>query len=397
MALNALTAPGDVTSAGPGHRPARPGLLGALDRPGQVSGAITPNWFAAVMGTGIVAIAAAALPTQFPGLRTFGEVVWVLAGALLIAVTAATAVAWRTARPAAAGYHRDPVMCHFYGAPPMAMLAVGAGTLLLGQHLIGLRAAVGIDWVLWAAGTVTGLAVAVTIPHLARTRPDGAPGAAFGGWLMPVVPPMVSAATGALLIPHTPAGPARAGLLIGCYAMFGLSLAASLVVFRLLWRRLSADGPGPAAMVPTWWIVLGPLGQSVTAVNLLGRNAYLAVPAPWARAMQAFGLLYGLPVWGLALLWAGVAGVITVRTARRGLPFSLTWWSFTFPVGTLVTGTAALAVHTGSGLLRVSTAVLFAALVTAWLTVATRTLRGSLRGDLFLHAIQATTAAHLLG
>ena len=392
MTLAALPAPGDVTSAGPGHWPGRLGLLRALDHPGQAFAAITPNWFATVMGTGIVANAAAALPTPFTGLRIFGLVVWVLAAALLIAVTAATAAAWRTARPAAAAWHRDPVMSHFYGAPPMAMLTVGAGTLLLGQHLIGLRAAVGIDWVLWTAGTVTGLAVAVMIPRLAMTRPGRvptggapaghAPGAAFGGWLMPVVPPMVSAATGALLIPYTPAGPARAGLLIACYVMFGLSVAASVVVFRLLWRQLAAAGPGPAAMVPTWWMVLGPLGQSVTAANLLGRNAHLAVAAPWARAMQAFGLVYGVPVWGLALLWAGAAAVITVRTARRGLPFSLTWWSFTFPVGTLVTGTAALAVHTHSGLFRAAAAIGYAALVTAWLTVATRTLHGSLRGDL---------------
>jgi hypothetical protein len=31
-------------------------------------------------------------------------------------------------------------------------------------------------------------------------------------------------------------------------------------------------------MVPTLWIVLGPLGQSVIAANLLGTNAHLAVP-----------------------------------------------------------------------------------------------------------------------
>ena len=32
------------------------------------------------------------------------------------------------------------------------------------------------------------------------------PDAAFGGWLMPVVPPMVSAANGALLIPFVAPG-----------------------------------------------------------------------------------------------------------------------------------------------------------------------------------------------
>ena len=42
-----------------------------------------------------------------------------------------------------------------------------------------------------------------------------APSAAFGGWLMPVVPPMVSASTGALLVPHAAAGQPRLTLLLG--------------------------------------------------------------------------------------------------------------------------------------------------------------------------------------
>jgi hypothetical protein len=55
---------------------------------------------------------------------------------------------------------------------------------------------------------------------------------------------------------------------------------------------------------------------------------------------------------GFALLWATLAGAITMRTAADHLPFSLTWWSFTFAVGTCVTSTTALAVHTGADLFR---------------------------------------------
>ena len=58
-------------------------------------------------------------------------------------------------------------------------------------------------------------------------------------------------------------------------------------------------------MVPTLWIVLGPLGQSVTAAGGPDRD-------------------------------------------RGGQPFALTWWSFTFPVGTCVTGTIALATRSDS-------------------------------------------------
>ena len=37
---------------------------------------------------------------------------------------------------------------------------------------------------------------------------------------------MVSAADGALLIPHLPEGQSRLGMLMVCYAMFGISLFA---------------------------------------------------------------------------------------------------------------------------------------------------------------------------
>src|SRR5690349_15689560 len=179
-------AAGTVVSAHPlarGHS-----LFRVLDRPADVFAHLGPNWFASVMGTGIVATAAA--------------------------------------------------------TPPMALLTVGAGALLLGPGLIGAHAAIAIDAVLWPLGTITGLAGSLAVPYLMSTRLQAAPDAAFGGWLMPVVPPMVSAATGALLVPHLPAGQLRLTMLLACYAMFGLSLIASLLVITQLWRRLVRYGAG---------------------------------------------------------------------------------------------------------------------------------------------------------
>ena len=73
---------------------------------------------------------------------------------------------------------------------------------------------------------------------------------------------------------------------------------------------------------------------------------------------------------------------ITIRAARAHLPFSLTWWSFTFPVGTLVTGTAGLALHTGAGVFRWAAAGLYLVLVAAWVVVSVRTAAGTWRGTL---------------
>ncbi|WP_426518211.1 TDT family transporter [Diaminobutyricibacter sp. McL0618] len=368
-----------------GPRSTRRLLLRDIDNPRQFVSNITPNWFASVMGTGIVANAAATLPVIAPTLRLPATLVWMLAALLLVGLTLATAAHWiwfpRTAR----SHHTNPVMAHFYGAPPMALLTVGAGTLLLGRDVIGLPAAVTVDAVLWGVGTVLGLVSAAAVTYLTFTRLAIADDSAFGGWLMPIVPPMVSAATGALLLPYVPVGQARLTMLLACYAMFGLSLLASLIVITLIWARLARHKVGASAAVPTLWIVLGPLGQSITAANLLGANAHLAVPAPWSSALLIFGVVFGVPVLGFALLWAALAAAITVRTARDGLPFSLTWWSFTFPVGTCVTGLSGLALHTGSVVLQVLAVVAFAGLVAAWLTVAIRTFHGSIiRGTLLV-------------
>ncbi|MGE0214912.1 TDT family transporter [Mycolicibacterium sp.] len=351
----------------------RPRLLGYLG----------PNWFASVMGTGIVANAAATLPVHVPGLRAFATVVWVISALWLVVLLLAMVGHWLRNPAVARSHVRNPQMAHFYGAAPMALLTVAAGALLVGTDLIGQRAAVDLAWVLWTLGTVSGLLTAMSIPYLMFTQYRVEPDAAFGGWLMPVVPPMVSAATGGLLIPYMAPGSGRATLLYGCYAMFGLSLIASLIIITMVWSRLSHFGTSGTARVPTLWIVLGPLGQSITVAGILAADAVLAVDPRLAEGMAVFAVLYGVPVWGFAVLWIALATALTARTMRRGMPFALTWWSLTFPVGTFVTGTTQLALHTGLPAFRVAAAVAYVGLLCTWLLVAVRTLRAGLRGALW--------------
>ncbi|MDT5076508.1 MAG: hypothetical protein QOJ80_1145 [Mycobacterium sp.] len=345
-----------------------------------------PNWFASVMGTGIVATAGATLPIQVPGLHVFTRVVWVGAAGLLLILVIAVTAQWVRHPTVARGHSHNPQMAHFYGAAPMALLTVGSGGILIGKDLIGLRLAVELDWVLWIAGTAGGLFTAATIPFLMFTQHNVEPDAAFGGWLMPVVPPMVSAAAGALLIPHMQPGTGRTTMLYGCYAMFGLSLIAALIIISMIWSRLALYGTSGTARVPTLWIVLGPLGQGITAAGLLGTVAHLAVPAELASGMSVFAILFGVPVWGFAVLWIVLATELTVRTLRRGMPFALTWWSLTFPVGTFVTGTTQLAVHTGLPAFKIAAALSYVALLGTWGLVAVRTAGGSVGGSLFAPA-----------
>lgn len=87
-------------------------------------------------------------------------------------------------------------------------------------------------------------------------------------------------------------------------------------------------------------------------------------------------------MWSFAVLWIALATSLTVRTLRRGMPFALTWWSLTFPVGTFVTGTSQLAAHTHLLAFKVAAAIAYTGMLFTWLLVAVRTARGSLRGNL---------------
>jgi tellurite resistance protein TehA-like permease len=369
---------------------AAPDPFGTLDGPAEPFRHLGPNWYASVMGTAIVAGGAGALPVTVPGLRGFAVAVWALSLTLLIALSAARALHLLRYRPEARAQLLDrPAAAVFYGCPPMAMLAVGGVTLTVGRDVLGEQAAVAVDALLWPVGTLYALAVAFGIPYLMVTRHRVRPGIADPTWLLPVVAPMVAAALGPVLIPHLPPGQPRAALLYGCYAMFGASLLATLVLLPGIWTRLVQDGLSPVSLTPTLFLVLGPLGQSTTAVWRLGVEAGTAAP-PYAVAMRAFAVLYGVPVMGFAMLWLAGAAAANVRALRRGMPFAMTWWGYTFPVGTCVTGAAALAEATGLDALTCLAVGLYALLVAAWAIASACTVRGALAGRLFLPAGDAS-------
>lgn len=331
-----------------------------------------PHWYAAVMGTGVLAVVLTDLPFTLPGASYAATAAWLLALGLLGAITV---VGLRSGRPLA--HLTDPVLAHSYGATAMGLMTAGAATGAVGGRWLG-PLTLPLETGLWVAGTLLGLATAVVVPYCAITLHDVGEDSAFGGWLMPVVPPMVSAATGTVLLGHLPAGEPRATLFVLLCGGFGIALLATLAILPAIWLRVLRHGPGAPATVPTLWIVLGPLGQSVTAAHHLTGAAPSALPGSDPAVLRLLFLAFGLPVWGFALVWLALAAALTVRQVRAGLPFAPTWWSFTFPVGTLVTGTTALAQATGLVLFTVATAGLLALLLLAWAVVAVATARAFL-------------------
>lgn len=340
---------------------------------------LTPNWFASVMGTGIVATAAFSLPVQSPLLLRAAVVVWLVAAAWLTGLVAATCLLWTRHRAAARRHWADPVTSQFAGAPAMALLTVAAGARTLGADLLGPGLAWTLYVTLWTAGTVAGLVTSVWLPFRLITAGGADRNLPVPAWLLPVVPPMVSATTGAALVPA--ASDPRTVLLL-CWMLFGLSLVVGmLITAAVLWRLLVVGLPGIQA-TPTVWILLGVVGQSITAANLLGDQAALGFEPAIANALRAAGILYGAVMAGFAVFVIVLATALTLHARQRGLDFGLAWWSFTFPLGTCVTGATELARTTSVPFLADSAVALFVALVVVWGVVTYRTLRRIVDGSL---------------
>ena len=121
--------------------------------------------------------------------------------------------------------------------------------------------------------------------------------------------------------------------------------------------------------------------MATTAVDHRKKQAVASEPTPPKRRHSPYPLwfylpaavVYGVPALGFALLWLALAATITIKNAP--IPFTPAFWAFTFPLGTVVTATATLARNTTSTALADLAMLLFAALLAAWLTAATATLR----------------------
>lgn len=359
------------------------------DEQPEVSKEIGPNWFASVMGTGIIANAAIGLPLVGQHMDQFGFFIWVIASIMLIVMLLLKTVQTITNPHIIKRQFNDPVMAQFFGAPPMALLTIAGGTLLFGHNFFTQETLTVVAWSLWIIGTIIGLITAAIIPYRLFTHLEVRADAAFGGWLMPVVPPMVSAAIGAMLIPHIQDVLLQQTMLYACYAMFGMSLMGAMIIITLIWGRLAHSGTSGGARVPTLWLVLGPLGQSITAAGALGAVALTTVEQPIANSLNSLAILYGVPVWGFAVYWSILASFLTLRALRRKMPFALTWWAFTFPVGTCVTGTTQLALHTGLPAFKWAAIILFAALICAWVIAAWGTIKGLKAGNIIKNPIKS--------
>jgi C4-dicarboxylate transporter/malic acid transport protein len=336
-----------------------------------------PPWFTGVMGTGILAICLSSSPIPIPFGRALAVTLWGLDTVVFVLISACWLAGRLRDRAAVRASLADPVRAQAWGAPPMACFTIAVGLLRIGPGVLPAEICVPAAQWLFVLGVLGSLASAFVVPFWMFTTHELTRERTIGSWLLPVVPPIVASVPAALLSSTWPAA-LRGDLLALAYALLGIGLALAAIVTVLFYGRLVYHKVPEAAVVPTTWLVVGPLGQSIAGLIALGGAAQAVWPTI-GHALLIIGVAYGVLAWGFAMYWLAMAIALTLRAARGSLAFNLGWWAFTFPVGVLTAGTDALFAQTHAALFAVAATLLLTLLATMWSLVASQTIRFAIR------------------
>ncbi|WP_423958105.1 TDT family transporter [Bradyrhizobium sp.] len=345
----------------------------------------TPNWFAATMGTGALALVLDQLPLAVVGLHAVAVSLWLLNIGLFALFGLLYATRWILFFDEARRIFQHPVMSMFFGTIPMGLATIVNGFLAFGVHLIG-EQAIGIAHGLWWLDATMSVACGVAIPYFMFTRQEHSMEKLTAVWLLPIVACEVAAASAGLLAPHLATSEALLVLVLG-YVLWAFSVPLAMTMLVLLILRLVLHKLPERDMGVSAWLALGPIGTGALGLLVLGGDA----PAVFAANGHAgigdvafgLGVIGGIVFWGYGAWWLALAILKTVRYLREGLPFNLGWWGFTFPLAVYTLATLALHRATGLALFSVTAGLLTICLTVFWIIVATRTFNGARTTALF--------------
>ena len=361
--------------------------LSHLPSPLEVVRQFTPNWFAATMGTGVLALALAQLPGATPGLHRVAEGLWLLNILLFIVFAGLYTARWVLFFDEARRIFGHSTVSMFFGTIPMGLATIINGFLLFGVPRWG-EGVLSLVEVLWWIDVAMSLACGVLIPYLMFTRQEHRIDQMTAVWLLPVVAAEVAAASGGLLAPHLGDAHSQLVILVTSYILWAFSLPVAFSILTILLLRMALHKLPHENMAASSWLALGPIGTGALGMLLLGGDAPMIFAANGLPGMgevaSGLGLVTGITLWGFGFWWMLMALLITARYLREGIPFNLGWWGFTFPLGVYALTTLKLASLLGLAFFSVFGCGLVALLVVMWLIVGWRTLVGAGHGELFV-------------
>jgi C4-dicarboxylate transporter/malic acid transport protein len=343
-----------------------------------------PGWFAVVMGTGGLANILYLWERQYPGLWRTSYGVATLADLAYFGLLIPWLLRWVRHFNYVRRDLEHPVATNFFVTMPVATVILGTNVHLLWSPFLSPGTALGLMlacWILAIVG-VAGFTLYTTFRFIRVEAPPD-PATMNFSWIMAPIANMALLLLGNQVLGRVLDGHSDWGLAVFVMnaAMLGIGFFLFLFVGAIIFVRLAQHPLPPADTTPTFGIFLSAAGLALSALLDLGVHAKtLGIVSETGPFAVGALVLWGFGMWILAIIV-----IICAHQMRRGgIPFSLGWWAFVFPLAAYTIGSQKLALRFPSGLTKGYALGLSILLIALWLHILLNTLRGLVRGTLFV-------------
>jgi tellurite resistance protein TehA-like permease len=282
---------------------------------------LSPNYFAMVMATGIVSIAAkmTGMPRVASALFGLNIVFYIILWTLYLARLGLEP-----------GRFLTDLGDHARG---VGFFTAVAGTCVLGNQFVLIGGDSRTGTAFWLFGIVLWLLLTYVVFTLLITKPEKPTLAQGlnGAWLLTVVATQAVSALGCLVAPSLP-GQAELALFFSLTAWLAGGMLYIWIIAMIFYRYMFVT-LAPSDLTPPYWINMGAMAISTLAGTLLIAQAPAApVLGEILPFLKGFTLLF----WATATLWIPmllILGVWRHVVMRFPLKYDPAYWGAVFPLG----------------------------------------------------------------
>jgi len=279
----------------------------------------SPSWFACVMGTGILAITSSFYSRYLSILKYVSYGLFYFNIVLFFILLIPWILRWILFREDSIRDLHHPIVSNFYATIAIGMLVLAADFITIGNNVL-------FGKIFWFPGMILTIFFGILTPYVAFRGEHVEIDHINPAWFIPPVGLIVIPIAGSVLMNQF-SGLTKEIVTFINYFGWGAGFFLYLALHAISLYRFILHRPLPNVLAPTIWINLGPIGAgTVSLINLVKYSDFIQAKSPFFT----FGFIF----WGFGIWWFVMAVAMILHYMRNSkLPFALSWWAFTFPLG----------------------------------------------------------------